>query len=203
MTADLHVKRISPLAGFAGVSDARLDVREIPFLHQTNVRADPARLPAAWAERLPIEPGTWRRSGEADILWLGPDEWLAIGDLAPNPRTTPDDTPSPRTTPESRHTSPDDAPSQRTTADDVLLTDVSAQRTTVRVAGPGARDLLAHGCALDLHPSVFGPGQCAQTMLARAQVVLMAREQDEFWILIRASFARYLATWITDAATDY
>ncbi|MEV6981511.1 sarcosine oxidase subunit gamma family protein [Sphaerisporangium sp. NPDC051017] len=196
MTADLYLKRISPLAGFASVSDAQLDVREIPFLRQTNVRADPARLPAAWADRLPIEPGTWRHSGEADILWLGPDEWLAIGDLGPAPR-------DPLAPLRPHNIAADDAPSRHTTADNVLLTDVSAQRTTVRVAGPGARDLLAHGCALDLHPSVFGPGQCAQTMLARAQVVLMVREEDEFWILVRASFARYLATWIIDAATDY
>ncbi|RCG17404.1 sarcosine oxidase subunit gamma [Sphaerisporangium album] len=185
MTADPHANRISPLAGFAGVSDARLDVREIPFLRQTNVRADPARLLPAWADRLPLAPGTWRRSGETDILYLGPDEWLAIGDLTPVPAEPRADT------------------ARRVGQDDVILTDVSAQRTIARVAGPGARDLLAHGCALDLHPSVFGPGRCAQTMLARAQVILMARERDEFWILVRASFARYLAAWIADAAVDY
>jgi sarcosine oxidase subunit gamma len=85
---------------------------------------------------------------------------------------------------------------------DVAVTDVSAHRTTIVVAGPDARGLLAHGCALDLHPSVFGPGTCAQTTLARAQVVLLARDHDEFWILVRASFARYLTAWIADAATD-
>ncbi|WP_344932828.1 sarcosine oxidase subunit gamma [Sphaerisporangium flaviroseum] len=160
---------MSPLAGFDGITDARLRVREIPFLRQTVIRADPGRLGPQW----PVEPGTWLRSGEADVLWLGPDEWLAIGD--------PGLTPSP----------------------EMAVTDVSALRTTLLVAGPGARDLLAHGCALDLHPSVFGPGRCAQTMLARANVVLVAREDDEFWVLVRASFARYLADWITDAAVDY
>ncbi|MEV7966747.1 sarcosine oxidase subunit gamma family protein [Sphaerisporangium sp. NPDC088356] len=167
------VERVSPLAGFQGVSDARVRVREIPFLRQTNVRVDPARVPPSFGLRLPVEPGTWLRSGETDVLWLGPDEWLAIGDL--------------------------DLPR----SEDVAVTDVSAQRTTLLVAGPGARDLLAHGCSLDLHPSVFRPGSCAQTMLARAQVVLVAREDDEFWVLVRASFARYLADWIIDAAVDY
>ncbi|WTY93268.1 sarcosine oxidase subunit gamma [Sphaerisporangium sp. NBC_01403] len=164
---------MSPLAGFDGVADGRLRVREVPFLRQTNVRADPDRVPSSLGLRLPVEPGTWLRSGEADVLWLGPDEWLVIGD-ADLPRS-----------------------------EDMAVTDVSAQRTTLLVAGPGARDLLAHGCSLDLHPSVFGPGRCAQTMLARAQVILVAREDDEFRVLVRASFARYLADWIIDAAVDY
>ncbi|WP_248959784.1 sarcosine oxidase subunit gamma [Sphaerisporangium perillae] len=167
------VERISPLAGFAGVSDTRLRVREIPFLRQTNLRADPGKVPPSLGLRLPMEPGTWLRSGGADVLWLGPDEWLVIGDV--------------------------DLPR----SEDVAVTDVSAQRTTILVAGPGARDLLAHGCAIDLHPSVFGPGRCAQTTLARAQVVLVAGEDEEFRVLVRASFARYLADWITDAAVDY
>ncbi|MCW2880792.1 MAG: sarcosine oxidase, gamma subunit [Sphaerisporangium sp.] len=165
--------RLSPLAGFEGISDARLRVREIPFLRQTNVRVDPGRLPSSFPVRLPVSPGTWLSSGETDVLWLGPDEWLVIGDV--------------------------DLPR----SEDVAVTDVSAQRTTLLVAGPGARDLLAHGCAIDLHPSVFGPGRCAQTTLARAQVILIAREHDELWVLVRASFARYLAAWITDAAVDY
>jgi sarcosine oxidase, subunit gamma len=187
--SDAADRRVSPLAGFGGITDARLRVREIPFLRQTVIRADPGRLtglradpggltglhadPGRLGPRLPVEPGTWLRSGEADVLWLGPDEWLAIGDLGLPP------------------------------SPEMAVTDVSALRTTLLVAGPGARDLLAHGCALDLHPSVFGPGRCARTMLARADVVLVAREDDEFWVLVRASFARYLAAWITDAAVDY
>jgi sarcosine oxidase subunit gamma len=71
------------------------------------------------------------------------------------------------------------------------------------VAGPRARDLLAHGCALDLHPRSFGPGRCAQTMLARAQVLLVAHDGDEFTVFVRSSFAGYLATWLLDAAAEY
>lgn len=87
----------------------------------------------------------------------------------------------------------------------VSVTDVSAQRTTLLVSGPRARDLLAHGCSLDLHPRVFTPGGCAQTALARAQVVLVARAEARagFWVLVRSSFAGYLADWLLDAATEY
>ncbi|MEU5540696.1 sarcosine oxidase subunit gamma family protein, partial [Streptomyces sp. NPDC020362] len=83
--------------------------------------------------------------------------------------------------------------------------DVSAQRTTILVAGPRARDLLSHGCPLDLHPRAFGPGRCAQTTLARTQVVLVARDEARagFWVLVRSSFAGYLTDWLLDAAVEY
>ncbi|GAA1010875.1 2Fe-2S iron-sulfur cluster-binding protein [Acrocarpospora pleiomorpha] len=80
--------------------------------------------------------------------------------------------------------------------------DVSAQWAVVRVSGGRARELLAHGCALDLHPEVFPAGRCAQTLLARAQIILVA-ESDGFLVLVRASFARYLAAWLLDAASEF
>ena len=83
------------------------------------------------------------------------------------------------------------------------MVNVSANRTTIRLVGPQARDVLAHGCALDLHPRVFGAGQCAQTLLARAGVLLVADDDGAFRILVRSSFARYLADWLLDASLEY
>jgi len=69
------------------------------------------------------------------------------------------------------------------------------------IAGPGARELLEHGCAIDLHPRVFGPGRSAQTNVARANVLVLALdEKPSYWVLVRPSFAGYLATWLLDAA---
>jgi sarcosine oxidase subunit gamma len=82
--------------------------------------------------------------------------------------------------------------------------DVSAQRTVIEVARADARDLLLKGCALDLHPRVFGVGRCAQTLLARAQVVLVPRtDEPAYRVFVRASFAEYLAEWLLDAAAEY
>ena len=80
------------------------------------------------------------------------------------------------------------------------VVDVSAQRTTLLVSGPRARDL---------HPRSFGEGSCAQTLLARAQVVLVGRDPGEdggapaFWVLVRASFAAYLVDWLIDASVEF
>ena len=71
------------------------------------------------------------------------------------------------------------------------------QPRRAQLSGPRVRELLAAGCALDLHPRAFGPNRCAQTLLARAHVIL-ERDGDAFRLFVRPSFARYLAGWLLD-----
>jgi sarcosine oxidase, subunit gamma len=83
--------------------------------------------------------------------------------------------------------------------------DVSAQRTTIRLRGTHARDVLAKGCSIDLHPREFRPGEAVQTILGQAAVVLVALSEDatDYRILVRSSFAQYLAAWLLDAAGEF
>jgi sarcosine oxidase subunit gamma len=58
--------------------------------------------------------------------------------------------------------------------------------------------------AIDLHPSAFRPGRCAQTLLGRAQVILQqVDETPTYHVLVRGSFAPYLAAWLADAAGEF
>jgi sarcosine oxidase, subunit gamma len=82
--------------------------------------------------------------------------------------------------------------------------DVSANRTTLRLSGPHARDILEKGCTLDLHPRTFTTGHCAQTTVARTQVILwQLSDESTYDLLVRGSFAQYLADWLVDAAREY
>lgn len=190
--------RHSPLAHAAGrlaaatrASGGDLRLAEIPFLAQVNVRLDP-KGPAADAVglalglQLPLEPNTAVRSGDLGALWLGPDEWLVVG-------------------PAGSESGLESRIREAVGDEPAAVTDVSAQRTTLLVAGARAGDLLAHGCPLDLHRRSFGAGRCAQTTLARTQVVLVRRDERKpgFWVLVRSSFAGYLADWLLDAASEY
>ena len=66
------------------------------------------------------------------------------------------------------------------------------------------RDLLAKGCPVDLHPSVFDVGQCAQSHLAKAPILLRQVDREPtFEIIVRRSFADYFWTWLEDAAAEY
>src|SRR5438445_525421 len=82
----------SPLRGhasqFAAASDALGDVltiRELAFLSQLDLRADPGdvavmeRLRAGLGFALPQIPNTTSSGGDRNALWLGPDEWLVTG----------------------------------------------------------------------------------------------------------------------------
>ena len=137
-------------------------VRELPFLAQLDLRADPsdaalmARLSAVIGAHPPTEPNTAVVSddGTRHVLWLGPDEWLVLGE----PGTA--------------------SALERALREAIgdgrgAVVDVSANRTTLSVSGPRARELLAFGCALDLDERRFKPGMCAQTLLARANVIIV------------------------------
>ena len=135
-----------------------------------NVRASgevAARVGRALGVALPIEPNTVTTLGERSILWLGPDEWLVV------------DSDSSAAEIEA-HVRAAFVP------DWGSAVDVSANRTIVELSGPHARDVLARGCSLDLHPRSFGPGRCAQTLLAKTAVILWQTDDaPTFKILVR------------------
>ena len=167
-------------------------VRELPFLAQLDLRADPsdadlmARLTRALGARPPTEPNKAIVSddGTRHVLWLGPDEWLIVAE-------------------------PDTGPALESAIRDAIgdgrgaVVDVSANRTTLSVSGPRARELLAFGCSIDLDERRFKPGMCVQTLLARANVIIVPvgpAVEPAFRVLVRPSFAAYLAAWLRDAA---
>jgi sarcosine oxidase, subunit gamma len=159
-------------------------VTALPFVAMVDVRL------AAPSERLGIDlptvPNTWVPTPDGRVVWLGPDEWLLTSE-----RERPEDL-------------------EARIRDAVVplggaAVDVSAQRIAIRLTGSRVRDLLAKGCAIDLHPRVFGRGRSAQSTLGLAAVVLLALGDggDDFLVLVRSSFAGYLAEWLLDAAVEY
>ena len=149
-------------------------LRELPFLAQFAVRS--GKPPAS----LPTEPNTVAGDATHAALWLGPDEWLVVGPPGSEPELE-----------------------GKFAAADATTVEVSANRTTLELRGLRARELLEFGCPIDLDPRVFGPGRCAQTLLARANVLIwFVSDEPEpvYRVLVRPSFAGYLAAWFADAA---
>lgn len=186
MTADPALRPARPpLDGVA----LPAGVTALPFLAQVGLRLDPddgpltLRVAAALELALPMEPNTVH--GDPDgrhILWLGPDEWLVVGPAG---------------------TAGAIEAAVASAAGDGFVTtvDLSANRTAIELAGPTARELLESGMPIDLHPRVFGPGRCAQTLLSRVGVIVVAcSDEPRYRLLVRPSYARFLAAWIADAA---
>lgn len=79
--------------------------------------------------------------------------------------------------------------------------DVSGTYVTLQLLGRRARELLGRGCSLDLHPRVFGPGHCAQTILADVPLMIQHREAvTGYRLYVDYSLAHYCADWLRDAA---
>lgn len=177
------------LDGYAeAFADVRGEVaiRALPLVRSYNIRIDPAKadaLVATLGTALPdVARWTVTEAG-GTIVWLGPDEFLL--------------------------TDPSDSVDLETELRAAVLpfggavVEQSGQRVSVRISGD-APGLLAKGTALDLHPSVFPVGSALQSFLGQTIVVFLARSRDssEIEILVRSSFARYLADWLLDAVGD-
>ena len=83
------------------------------------------------------------------------------------------------------------------------IVDLSANRTTLELSGPSAREVLEKGCPMDLHPRAFAVGTAVATTLGPVQVLLWRTAEQEWRILPRASFADYTARWVLDAMTEF
>ena len=125
------------------------------------------------------------------MMWLGPNEWMVI--TRPGGAERAFNALSKNLKVEGLHSS---------------VTDTSEARTCIRISGSRAREVLTKGCAIDLHPSMFGPGQCAQTVVSKVGVMLLQTAETKsgnatYELYPLRSFATYLWMWLKDAAAEY
>jgi sarcosine oxidase subunit gamma len=149
---------------------ATLGAVEVPLLTQLSVRCGGS---AASRLGFPLEPNTVTGDMTRGVLWLGPDEWLLVA-------------------------APGDPAAVITGLEALLagehhaVVDVSGNRAVIELRGPDRLALLASACSLDLDPAGgWVPGVCAQTLLARAQVILQELP-DATRVFVRPSFADYV-----------
>jgi sarcosine oxidase subunit gamma len=134
---------------------------------------------------LPVVPKTAHRKRGRTLLWLGPNEWLAViasendGTLSAALVDALDDL---------HH----------------AVADVSHSRAVIGLDGPNARDVLMKGTNVDLHPRAFEPDNCIQAHLGRCHMLLhQLDDQPAYDIYVHRSFAVYAWNWLCDASREY
>ena len=111
-------------------------------------------------------------AGPNRLVWVGPDDWFSIGMT---------DTEAPTC-----------SSLRAALRDEHAVTDVTGGYCLITLSGPQARDILASGCPLDLHPDVFKPGMAASSHFYKTAIRLwMIDEAPNFELLVRRSFVRY------------
>jgi sarcosine oxidase subunit gamma len=106
-------------------------------------------------------------------LWMGPDEWLLLGDAA-----------------EAEDVEQSLSVGLRDHA--ASLVDVSHRSLMFAVSGPLAAAALNGGCPLDLDERAFPVGMCTRTVFEKAEIVLWRTGSDEFRLGVWRSFAAYV-----------
>jgi sarcosine oxidase, subunit gamma len=181
LSRDPLAGRLDDLARIGAASDDEVTAEPVPFLAQVSLRLDPT-LAHRVSLPLPLEPNTAWEDGPRAALWLGPDEWLVLGPP---------------------HGGTELAAELDATLADVhrSVVDLSANRVAIELGGPGRAELLSKGCPIDLHPLAWTAGMCAQTLLAKTQVILH-EGADTTRLLVRSSFADYLVDWLVAASGE-
>jgi len=133
---------------------------------------------------LPVKPCSTSESNAAAVIWAGPDDWFIIG---PKGQA--------------------DALVARLRAALAGLhhavSDVSSGYTVLHVSGTPARDVLAQGCPLDLHPRVFARGTCAGSHFFKASVWLWQTDDAPVYeMLVRRSFMGYVWLMLERATAE-
>jgi sarcosine oxidase subunit gamma len=172
----------NPEGGAAGISIAKVAGRTL-----INLRCEDtikAKLEALFGTPLPAEPNKVVSMGTRRAIWLGPDETLLMIE--------------------------EEQEAEFMLNLKALLgtahyaaTPVSDAIKIFRLGGTRRLDVLAKGCALDLHPASFKQGDCAQSMLAHAAITLAADTPDSLLLFCRTSYSDYVTSWLKDAAVEY
>jgi methylglutamate dehydrogenase subunit D len=141
------------------------------------------RVREAFGVELPREP-RYTATAPVAFAWAGPSQWLALG--------------------EGKDSRTFELQLRSSLARVAAVMNQSDGRTMVRIGGPRARDALAKGVHIDLHPSAFRPGDAAVTAIAYIGVhfwQLDAVPTYEFAML--RSFAVSFWDWLADAAAEF
>ena len=131
-------------------------------------------------------PGPLERSNAGPIAfaWSGPDQWLATAEGV-----------------------------DRLAFESLLRTELSRLasitsqsdgRTIIRVSGPKAREALAKGLPLDLHPRAFGPGNTAGTVVAHVGVQLwQLDDKPTYEFAVFRSFAVAFCGFLIESSAEF
>ena len=133
---------------------------------------------------LPTKPNTFTKNGDLKIIWLSPDEWLI---------TNEDDNLFSKLKNEIGDL-------------EASVTDVSENRTIVRLSGEKIYKLLSKFLVLDLEKSLPSESTCAQTLFAKVPILLLRNHNEnqvpEIDIFLNNSHANYVYNLIIDGSEN-
>ena len=166
-----------------------IKIKELPFVKKINLRLDPNNKDciSSYSEilstMLPTKANTYSVNAiNEKVIWLGPDEWLIVSD---------DDNAFLKLLNKTRNL-------------ETNVTDVSENRTIIRIRGKYIYVLLSKFLVLDLEKNLSTDSSCAQTLFVKVPVLLVRNHYDRTGIDIftNRSHANYIYNLIVDGTKN-
>lgn len=175
--------RLGRLGGAPGVVLGEVVGRTLTLLlARKTTAADAGRLAAPFGLTLPPTPTMARADGFV-VLWAGPAQWLVVAEA--------------RAKAQAERLVQACAPA-------CMVVDQSDARAIISVSGPKARQTLAKGFTIDLHPRAFKAGDVALTTAAGIGATIWQDDDTpSFTLAVARSYADGFWHWLTDAAAEY
>ena len=133
---------------------------------------------------LPTAPCTFVADAATAAYWLGPCEWLLL--VADHTQTAALE-----------------SGLRETVQAPFSAVDVSGGQTLINLSGPAVAEVMKKSCVYDFSAANFPAGRCVQTVFAKASALVAKTADGSLDVIIRRSFADYLAEWLLDAGREY
>ena len=166
-----------------------IDIKEFPFVKKINLRLDPndkncvLSFSKILGTILPTKTNTYSKNEKIKVIWLGPDEWLIV--------SNDEDT---------------YIKLQNKIGNlEASVTDVSENRTIIRIRGTKTYVLLSKFLVLDIEKNLSTNLSCAQTLFVKVPVLLVRNHYDgipEIDIFTNRSHANYIYNLIVDGTKN-
>lgn len=168
---------------------------EIPFAIKINIRGNLknnnfiSEYEKILQTILPTIPNTYTNNGQIKTLWLGPNEWLIVDENLSNNNI--------------------DIISKlenNLNQKDSSITDVSENRTIIRIQGKKLFTLLSKFLVLDLDKILVNNSSVAQTLFVKVPIILVRndnnKEDIEIDLYTNRSHANYVYNLLIDGTTN-
>ena len=169
-------------------SQLAIDVRETLTLASfAAFKGKKDQVKAAIRERYGVDlPDTPQRVEGKDIafIWAGPDQWIAIAE---------------------REQNRDIEVELKPLLDGLSsVVDQSDARAVVQISGPRARDVLAKGMPIDLHPRAFKANNVAITHASHIGIIFwQIDDAPTYQIAMFRSFADSFVHWLLESSAEF
>jgi heterotetrameric sarcosine oxidase gamma subunit len=139
--------------------------------------------PSIMGMALPTAPNTAVSKDGVRVIWVGPYRWMVV----------------------EQHSRDLVAHLQGALAAfPIAIVDQSNGRAAIRLSGRDARQVLAKGCSIDTHPSVFPLNACAQSTLFHISALIdCVDDAPVFDLYMARSYAVTFLETLVDAAAEY